>query len=328
MKNLKLSLVVAAFASLCCAASAHAGAILSSSILVSNLDSGQLTEHSVSGALRQSFATPDFERGFHDLRDIVLDLDGNVQMFNGTFTPRLSTLDPLTGAIVNRGMAGWSTVNNVSYGGIAAAGKNVFVTDMRTFNGGAEAAGIVVFDLASGTAQRFADGRDYHDLNLGHDGLLYATSGSGADVYDPRTFTFMRTVTWEGAGDVRGIAIDQAGTIFTASWGGEVMRYDAAGRKVGNTLNVAASLTDIDINARGDIVLGSRFGTVFLTDSTLKGPSSFHIGGSVGPTVHVAFAQAVVVPEPSSIALLLAGLAMACANVARRKRATSGSFNE
>ena len=319
MNKFKMSLAFAAFTCLVGATSAQAGAISSSSILVSNMSNGQLTEHSRNGALRQSFATPDFESGFHDLRDIVLDLDGNVQMFNGTFTPRLSTLNPTTGAIANRSMAGWSTVNNVSYGGIAAAGKQVFVTDMRTFNGGAEAAGIVMFDLESGTARRFADGRDYHDLNLGHDGLLYATTGRSADVYDPRTFTFVRNVTWEGAGDVRGIAIDKSGTIFTASWGGAVSRYDSAGRRVGNTLNVDASLTDIDINARGDIVLGSRFGTVFLTDSTLRGPSSFNVGGSFGPTVHVAFAEAVMIPEPSSVALLLAGLAIAGANVARRK---------
>jgi hypothetical protein len=111
---------------------AFAGLLTPGNVLVSDLNSGTLSEYTSSGTFVQSFTFPDFEGGFHDLRDIVVDPNGDVQAYNGTFTPRLSTLDPATATFTDQSFAGFSTVNNISFGGIGAVDSLVFVTDMST----------------------------------------------------------------------------------------------------------------------------------------------------------------------------------------------------
>src|SRR4051794_25511016 len=51
-------------------------------------------------------------------RDLLQDSTGNVLVYNGTFTPALATYSPGAGW-TQQGYAGWSTVNNVSYGGLS-----------------------------------------------------------------------------------------------------------------------------------------------------------------------------------------------------------------
>lgn len=288
------------------AAGAASGATLGpSNLLVSGLSSGTLFEYTPQGALVQQFATPDFSSGFHDLRDIATGPDGRVHMYNGTFAPALTTLDPVSGQITNRQATGWSTINNISYGGIGVWQNSVFVTDMRT-GGDGDTGGIVRFDLQSQAWSRLTTpfGQEYTDLTMGLDGLLYALGG-GVDVFDPASGTFLRHITLSGSSDVRGIAVDGTGSIFAADWNGSVSRYSPTGTlQLRNQLS-GESLTDIDVNWRGELVVGSRFGRVLLSDGTLQDLGSFN-AGALQETLHVAFAQAV--PEPSALALLLAGV--------------------
>lgn len=316
LKTFKLSRAIASVALSSAAATAAALPTTPGNLLVTDLGTGVLSEYTRTGSLVQQFTIPPADGYWRDLRDVVQGIDGRIHMFNGTFSPALSTLDPTTGAITNRMFEGWSTVNNISYGGIAVQGNYAFVTDMFTYGGG-EPSGIVRFDLTTGSAVRFAEGTNYDDLTMGLDGLLYA----GAAVYDPTTLTQVRSLSFYPSGDVRGMAVSAAGDIFTADWNGQIARYDSGGQLLGS-LSTGHSLTDIDINAAGELVIGSRLGIVFVADQSLSGFSSFEVGGGYWPTVHVAFtadAVAAPVPEPTTHAMLMAGLG-AVAYFARRKR--------
>ena len=277
----------------------------SGNVLVTNLGSGVMTEYTPVGSVVQSFTFPDFEGGFRDLRDAVVGPDGNVHAYNGTFSPQLSTLVPATGAITSRPFAGWTTINNISYGGVGAIGDGVFVTDMATA-GAAEPFGVVRFSTSGGATVRFGS-QQYTDLTVGGDGLLYALTGSSIDVYNPTNNAFVRTVNFDGTvagGDIRGIAVAGNGTIFAAGWNGSVYAASATGAFLNSRVTGASNLTDIDLNDLGQLLVGSRFGNVIVTDTTLASQTSFTLAG--GPTIHVAFTSPLSIPEPSTAALAIA----------------------
>ena len=109
-------------------------------------------------------------------------LQRHVQPVAERLRPGGRHLDPHT-------YSGWTTVNNVTYGGVAVRGTFAYATDMFTANDGSTA-GLVRFDLTDGSAQRFAAGTEYIDVYLGGDGKLYGLQGRGPiDVYDPDTMT-------------------------------------------------------------------------------------------------------------------------------------------
>jgi hypothetical protein len=287
-------------------------------VLVSNLGTGVLTEYTTAGASVQTFTFPDFSGGFHDLRDIVVGNGGSVHAYNGTFDPRMSSLQPATSAIANQSFAGWSTVNNISYGGIGAFGDGVFVTDMAT--AGAGDVGVVRFSTSGAAPVRFGSS-EYTDLTIGGDGLLYALRGA-IDVYNPTTNAFVRTINLDGTvsgADIRGIAVGADGTIYAAGWNGSVYAATSNGAFLGTRNTGASNLTDIDLNDLGQLVVGSRFGTVILTDTSLASQTSFQIGGSFGPTIHVAFTTPLSVPEPTTTTAATAMLALAGASITRRR---------
>ncbi|WP_105213089.1 hypothetical protein [Pseudoalteromonas sp. T1lg22] len=201
-------------------------------------------------------------------RDITILDDGRVAVFNGTFTPELLVYNGENWQSFT--MPGWSTANNLSYGGITAIGDAVYVTDTYTAYDGA-AKGVVKFDLASGNAQRIIDDSDYIDINVGLDGKLYALQNTyGAlDVIDPASGTVLRSVALGHTSSSRGVAADAEGNIYMVSWSGYVARYSAEGTLV-NTLEIGGNLHDIDIDHSGRVVTGSRFGQVYVTDTNLS----------------------------------------------------------
>lgn len=289
----------------CCGATtALALPTTSGNLLVSNHADNTISEYTRAGQLVQKFDLPRSDPNWADLRDLVQGPDGRIHIFNGTFTPWLTTLDPSTGAISNLTTPGWSTVNNVSFGGIAQVGSYIFVSDMATYNGLQN--GIVRFDLSTGSATRFGEGNEFDDLTLGLDGLLYA----GSKVYDPNTMAWVRDVNLQGtwALDIRGRAVDRDGTIYTAGWDGWISKFSADGSLVKRVNSGAYDLTDIDINAAGDLIVGSRFGQVIQTNRSLETVDHFSVQGDWGPTVFVAFTTAV--PEPSALMMMLGGFGL------------------
>ncbi len=195
-------------------------------------------EYTTSGSLIRSVSIP-ITGGTEFARDLAFN-GRQPLVYNGTFSPQLSAYDAAAGTWSNTaGPAGWSTVNNVSYGGLAVLGSSAFATDMSTA-GDAEQ-GVVRFNLADGTSDRFATDFQPIDVAAGLDGKLYALDASRTlRVYDPSSLALLRTVTLPAsvtpsgsstpvAQDYRAIAVDTNGLIYTADWGRTLTRFSAAG---------------------------------------------------------------------------------------------------
>lgn len=295
-------------------------------VLVSVFDNHVISEYTPDGVFVQSFSvTPTSEGSTARLRDIVVGQDGNIYAYNGTGEAELVTIDPVTSLMTTQSLSGLSTVNNVSYGGIATLDDSVFLTDMTT--SGVIAQGIVKFSTTGGYAVRFATTEEYQDLTIGIDGYLYALRepGSAIDIFDPVTNAFIRTIDFGvafNAASIRGISVDADGTIYMAGWDGILYSVDSNGQLIASIDTGINDLTDIDINNSGNLLVGSRSGDVIFSDTSLSSTSSFT--SVSGETVHVSFSdplqiQSQGVPEPGSLVLL--GLtACGFGFAARRKR--------
>ncbi|MEW8202530.1 MAG: hypothetical protein AB2697_07660 [Candidatus Thiodiazotropha endolucinida] len=246
------------------------------------------------GQIMQSFPTQ-YPGGSYPAteyaRDLAVDATGVVHLYNGTFSPYMSSYAPAAEppSWTHQTYPSWNTANNGSYGGIDVEENQVFVTD------GLADSGVVTFNTDSGTAFRFADGTESIDLTIGLDGLLYVLSPGGSpggrtiDVYDPNTYGFVRLVDLTsifGWTEHRSIAIDVNGDLFIADWDGEIHKVNANGDLL-QTISPACdwigretpcSFTDIDISETGQLALGSRFGEVIVTDVNFSSVSKFQIG--------------------------------------------------
>jgi hypothetical protein len=240
------------------------------------------------------------------LRDMVVGPDGSIDTFNGTFSPFFTRYSPSSKTFTHTNFSGWSTINALSYGGIAAYQSFVYVTDMATYGTWLDSAsGIVRFDQATNSAARFLDGIEFIDLTMGLDGYLYALTETYIYVYHPVTMgrvrrIFLPAVLPAGA-DIRGIAVDQTGRIFLAElYTGTVFRMNSSGTIEMSGSTGSNNLLDIDIDETGRLILGQRFGQVILGDSTLNSFTSFNAfsGSESGSATFVAFAHSVPIATP------------------------------
>lgn len=250
-------------------------------------------EYTRQGGLVQSLDVP-AGPGDTPARDIAVNRDGLLRVYKGTAEPYLSTLDPHAGLWRHETFAGWSTVSNGTYGGIAAHGRFSFVTDMRTSR--AEEMGIVRFD-DGGPPMRFAEDIDPIDLNMGIDGLLYALHPGGSpggrqiDVYDPDTLIFIRRIfdRWSQP-DHRSIAIDGEGYFYLADWDGDVSRFSPEGelQETVNLIPIAdmRNLYDIDVAADGTLIVCDIRGRALVTDTAFTSFDFFDFNDK-GGFVHI-----------------------------------------
>ena len=212
-----------------------------------------------------------------EARGLSVSPNGDVNIYDGTFSPALATLSSSTQTWSYQTLAGWSTVNNISYGEVAAYNNFVFASDMFTYNGG-EKSGIVRFDSNGGAPVRFADGTDYIQVSLGIDGMLYGLEGGGTvHVFNPDTLAAVRTFSLTGGPDydIRSIAVDASGQVFAATWGGYVVSYDANGKYLSQIQLIGQfgggeNVMNIALDTDGQIAVGGRSGDVFLTDESLS----------------------------------------------------------
>lgn len=296
----------------CLPHAAQAAELTPGNVLVSLTVAGYdtLTEYTTTGGIVQSvevpYPVPPRPSG-EDIRDSIVLPCGQVAIFNGTSDPYMTRWTPSTGGWSHQTYEGWSTVANISYGGIAAWQNYVFVTDMATGNGPDVPAGIIRFDTAAGTATRYWENVDFVDVTLGWNGLLYALRPGGRSVwvFDPLTMNGRLGFTLDAA--CAGIAVDADGVVFGASTDGNLYRFNLTGDLL-DTLStgLAGGLTDIDLAADGSLVAGSRIGWVITSDTSLQSFDGFR----AHPYLPTFVSFTTPVPEPGVAAAVLLGLGL------------------
>jgi len=291
-------------------------------IIVHNADSNQddLFEYTPAGVLVQQVPVVPRMGG----SDLAIDRDGRVNINN---SPTLNIYSPATNTFSTRTFEGWSTVGNLTYGGIAAFDRYVYAADMN--NGGSDAGkqGVVRFDLDGSPTMRYATTTDPIDLNIGLDGLLYTLSrgsafnggGNRVDVFDPISMAFIRG--FDLPEEHRGIAVDFNGDIYTAQRDNvsRVNHFSPSGVLIDSIADPGVGgFADIDINRKGDIVIASHGGTLLVTTTALDSIISFPTRTS--NFFNMASWIPAQVPEPSAIALAAGGIAiLAGLNRSRRQ---------
>lgn len=240
------------------------------SIMVS--DGQSLLNYGLEGNLLSSVAIPANATN-ETRRDLIQLADGRVAVFNGTFQPVLSVLE---GEVwTHHSFPGWSTANNLSYGGIATDQNFIYVTDGNT--SGASEKGIVRFDINNGfNAERFLISNEYIDVTLGLDNRLYALRNTygDLDIIDPATMQIVSSLDLGHTSSSRAATGDSSGNIYMASWNGNVYQYSNTGAQQ-KLVNLGSSLIDIDINEAGEILASDRSGNVFRLNEQLTILSSF-----------------------------------------------------
>ncbi|MBI5763144.1 MAG: WD40 repeat domain-containing protein [Planctomycetes bacterium] len=294
---------------------AHAGMLNPGNILISTGQPFQprtLSEYTRAGQFVQSFTipTPLSPLPTSEIpRDVVVTPDGLAHVYNGTFDPFLSTLNPMSLTWSHRDHPGWTTIANTTYGGIATIGQYIFATDNDTGSGDDRLMGVVRFDLVNGTSERFADTIEPIDLNMGLDGLLYvqypggSSSGRSVEVYDPVTLTHIRHVFFGLEDEHRSIAVSATGDFYLADPNGDIERWAPNATLISrvNVCGLAPTrclLSDIDIAPDGTVIATSTRGRIFTTDLNLSPPQLFPTTFQDKP-LFVTF-----VPEPGSAAFL------------------------
>ena len=269
-----------------------------------------ITEYTLSGGAVQTLTVP--QPGDEGVRDLVVDAAGALQVFNGTFDPWLSTYDPFSGAWTGHTFAGWSIVNNGTYGAIATDGDWIFVTDHATGGVGDAPQGIVRFNRNDFSAERFAMDIEVVDLNIGLNGLLYAIWPTGTPgglrlcIYEPASMTLVGTMTLPHLSDgYRAVAADAAGRIYVAGYYGRLVRLSPSGAVEKSTTTSAIGLGpqtvgDMDLAPSGRIVIGTRFGAVLMTDTEFNSENSWQFATPGGRQTFVAWVPSHVVPAKTT----------------------------
>ena len=266
--------------------------------------------------------------GVGDLQDIAVDEEGVVHIFNSNYFPQMTSFHSSTGAFSHMSFPGWDVAQNC--GGLATYKNFVYATDMAQISPGFPN-GIVRFDTAQNTANRFASGIDFIDLNMGLDGMLYGLwpggthGGSTINVYDPETMAFVRQlpVPVEYAGTNRSIAVDQYGRIYMCGNYAYVYRLSPIGAV---ELRVDAKITnqgstDIDVDREGHLIMAyPTTASVIVSDTSLTQFKSFRIV-SLPPTGFISpFFVAFSPPLDSSSSLKLKRV------VSRKIHGEAGTF--
>lgn len=237
------------------------------------------------------------------LRDIAVDLSGNIFAYNGTFAPYLTKYSQSTKSFSDRTYPGWSYERYLQGGSLALFASYAFACDLDSSvdDPAGKPSGIVRFDLSTQTASRFADGIDMWELNVGLDGRLY---GLYSDIYghwfvneyDPSTAQLLTTVAVPadiGGNDPPGaIAVDAAGKIYLAGHYGAIYRLDPSGNLEASLATGFPAITDIEIDETGRIVATTSEGYALIGYSKLDAPFSYLAAISdpnvIGWTMNVA----------------------------------------
>ena len=118
------------------------------------------------------------------------------------------------------------------------------------------------------------------DVAVGLDGLVYALNPDGSPsgtrifVYDPISMVLQRTI--EMLTQNRAIAVNAAGHIFTVGGIESIRHYDPNGIQIG------ATLSDIDVDRDGNLLIASHGGMIAVTTEALQSLTAFNTRTSNG----------------------------------------------
>ncbi|WP_223669699.1 NHL repeat-containing protein [Kangiella shandongensis] len=213
-------------------------------------------------------------------RDIEV-IDNNRVAFwsDDAFSPSLTIFNVTDLSETKYTFPGWSTVNNISYGGLAIDGDQLFMTDMST--SGAEARGIIRFDLNNQAYSRFADHEGYIDVAFSTNGLLYALKDDywgHLDIIDPTTEEVINSINLDAVSP-RGVAVDADGNLYVTEWGGNVLQLDSQGQQL-QSITVSNNLNDIDVNASGLLTVTNWEGQLYEVDFAQHSSYLLYTGSS------------------------------------------------
>ena len=294
-----------------CAPTARAAAFTPGNVLVASQQ--QLIEYTHEGVAVRTVGVPVVAGSLSGLHDLMVDRNGNVQIYNGTSPAVLTQYDPVINSFSHQPDT-FSVVNVLGFGGLVVAGDFVYVTDWDT--GGSPGTGLVRFRVGGGPTTVVTPGQ-YMDLTLGRDGKLYAlrndgigSGGATVDAFDPVTGAALGSIRL--VADASAIAVDAAGDFYAVDQDNPITHFDRTGAIVKTMPDPVGGLVDIDINAQDELVLASHSGEIAFTTTRLESLTRFNHRHQTDQNF-VAWADpGLPVPEPSSTAaLVMAGAALA-----------------
>ena len=164
--------------------------------------------------------------------------NGDLLVFNGTFSPELSIYSAATGTLVE------SDSRRLDHRQQRLVWRHRGEQHLcRCHRYGNCRWGVAKrhrsrSNLTDGTAQRFSSGNDYIQLTLGLDGNVYALGGLTVFEFDPNTMAQVRTISLSAGADLRAIAVDSNGDIFAADYNHFIFHFDASGTLINSLLAV------------------------------------------------------------------------------------------
>jgi hypothetical protein len=273
-----------------------------------------LSEYTRAGTLVESITipTPPGESAANEtFGGNLIDSNGNVDVasFNSISTDYLSVYNPNTGAWTQHSI-GVSGLSNGFEAGLSQINSTIYMfVEQVDASNGYTASPVPSSAWPNGTIST---------MNAGADGLLYIVNGGSPQwevaVDNPQTLTEIRQLSLFNSSGQRitaeGLAIAPNGTIFAADLSGTIYEYNSAGTLI-DQLNTGVDSPDrIVLDPDGTLVMGSRFGEVFLTNVSFSTESEFSVGSGM---VFAGFVQPV--PEPPTWLLATAGgigIALTC----------------
>ncbi|MGH7725409.1 MAG: hypothetical protein ACREOU_08270 [Candidatus Eiseniibacteriota bacterium] len=212
------------------------------------------------------------------LRDVAFDQEARVAVYNGAAHPWLSVYDPALRTWSHETLTGFSTSEIPGFGGLASSVSALVATDTGTLDGAEN--GLLRFNTPDITAkQRFASGFDFSDVATAPNGRIYALLAGLALIwiFDPVTLEAVDQLLLPNP--FVAMTVGSNGDVYTVDGEGTIRRYDATATLVDAFPSGLPLPVDIDCSATGELVVGTSFGEILLTDLELDFVHIFFPGG-------------------------------------------------
>jgi Calx-beta domain/PKD domain/RTX calcium-binding nonapeptide repeat (4 copies) len=243
--------------------------------------------------------------------DIIAGSDGRVSVFNGIYSPILSTYDGTSWSSLSFSGSGWNMpYNTYTFDGLGRLGNYVYASDMALYGEPTYLSGIVRFNLDTGASDRIVvTAGGLISATVGRDGKLYGLDDyNELFVYDRETGQQERVLALPYyvngiPSKFKDVAVNAAGEIFAADYlNHRVMKFSPTGQLVGSVV-LSASLypystspIDIEVSEDGTVAVGTIGGHVFQMTEQLTNVSWFWSGGE---HAYVAFEEQPPPPPPT-----------------------------